>query len=247
MLSFTLLGLCCVALPHLSFQQVLPDPQTVTVDPCTDVTPRNCYHAKLLGHKVSGVYVIDPRDGLGSFTVYCDMETDGGGWTVFQRRRDGSVDFDRNWNEYKQGFGNVWGEFWLGLDKIHRLSVGVKLRVDLMSFDDEKAYALYEDFSVGDEASMYVLYFGSYSGTAGDSLRSHILKSMKFTTKDSDNDKSESNCSTLYPGGWWHNTCYHANLNGLHVYNGKGWQHVVWLAFKSTNCLQKTEMKVRNG
>ena len=95
------------------------------VTPCLtgdNAKPRNCRHALQLGHSVSGIYEIDPRDGLGSFDVYCDMETDGGGWTVFQRRKDGSENFYRNWNDYVQGFGKLYGEFWLGLSKIHRLA-----------------------------------------------------------------------------------------------------------------------------
>ena len=120
------------------------------------------------------MYEIDPRDGLGSFNVSCDMQTDGGGWTVFQRRKEGSEDFYRNWNEYKEGFGELYGEFWLGLDKIHRLTAtSVTLRVDLMAPDNSKAYAKYEDFTIGSEASMYVIRFGPYTGTAGDSLTYH--------------------------------------------------------------------------
>ena len=73
------------------------------------------------GDRISGVYTIDP-DGSGAFDVYCDHSAPGGGWTVFQKRLDGSVDFYRGWNDYKLGFGNLNGEFWLGLDTIHRLT-----------------------------------------------------------------------------------------------------------------------------
>jgi len=84
------------------------------------------------GHTQSGVYSINP-DGTGHFSVYCDMRTDGGGWTVFQRRQDGSVDFFRGWDDYKAGFGQLTAEFWLGNDKIHRLTASrpSSLRVEL--------------------------------------------------------------------------------------------------------------------
>jgi len=88
------------------------------------------------------VYKIDP-DGLGEFEVYCDQNTAGGGWTVFQKRYDGSVDFFRGWENYKRGFGNLNGEFWLGLDKIHRLTVNSsnQLRTDLEDVHGRTAYA----------------------------------------------------------------------------------------------------------
>ena len=73
------------------------------------------------------MYKIDP-DGLGEFEVFCDQKTAGGGWTVSQKRRDGSVDFFRAWDDYKRGFGNLNGELWLGLDKIHRLTVSGSLQ-----------------------------------------------------------------------------------------------------------------------
>ena len=61
-------------------------------------------------------------DGKGSFNVYCDMSTDGGGWNVLQRRQEGSVDFYRGWNDYKSDLGQLNAVFWLGNDKIHRLT-----------------------------------------------------------------------------------------------------------------------------
>ena len=87
------------------------------------------------GDKISGVHKIDP-DGLGEFEVFCDQKTAGGGWTVFQKRYGGTVDFFRAWDDYKRGFGNLNGEFWLGLEKIRRLTAcsSSKLRVDLEDF-----------------------------------------------------------------------------------------------------------------
>ena len=92
--------------------------------------------------------------------------TPGRGWTVFQRRVNGSVDFDKNWTDHKNGFGDLSGEFWLGLDKIHRLTVIGQnvLRVDLETFENETAHAVYESFSVGNESEAYILNVGNYSG-----------------------------------------------------------------------------------
>ena len=111
------------------------------------------------------MYKIDP-DGLGEFEVYCDQKTPGGGWTVFQKRADGSVDFYRGWDDYKRGFGNLDGEFWLGLDKIHRLTVrsSNKLRVDLEDIPGKTVFAEYSSFAVTSERTKYKLSLGSYSG-----------------------------------------------------------------------------------
>ena len=104
----------------------------------------------------------------------CDMTTDGGGWTVFQRRLDGSVDFYRDWASYKKGFGNLNGEFWLGNDNLHRLTAAddVMLRVDLEDFEGDIRYAEYTTFKVADEGDKYRLLIGGYKGTAGNALRS---------------------------------------------------------------------------
>ena len=128
---------------------------------------KNCADLYKSGSKISGVYKINP-DGLGEFEVYCDQKTAGGGWTVFQKRQDGSVDFYRAWNDYKKGFGNLNGEFWLGLDKINRLTVSgsYKLRVDLEDLQGSTAFAEYSSFAVTSERVKYKLSLGSYSGTS---------------------------------------------------------------------------------
>ena len=112
-----------------------------------------------------GIYTIDP-DGQGEFKVRCDMTTSGGGWTVFQRRADGSCNFYRGWNDYKNGFCDLGGEIWLGLDKINRLSNSDEnvLRVDLEDFENETRYANYSTFAVANETDKYRLTVGGYAG-----------------------------------------------------------------------------------
>jgi len=125
---------------------------------------KNCAELYKSGQRISGVYTIDP-DGSGKFDVFCDQTTAGGGWTIFQKRVDGSVDFYRGWADYKNGFGNLNGEFWLGLDKIHRLTkTKNRLRVDLEDTAGKTAYAEYDMFSVTSERSKYKLSLGTYAG-----------------------------------------------------------------------------------
>ena len=147
------------------------------------------------------------------------METDGGGWTVFQRRQDGSVDFNRYWTDYENGFGNLTGEFWLGLGKINHLTKKESntLRVDLGDFDGNTSYAQYTTFSVGNITTEYNLTVGGYSGTAGDSLAYH--NGMKFSTRDNDNENDSRHCALLYVGGWWFNGCFKSHLNGMYHHN----------------------------
>ena len=125
---------------------------------------KNCAELYKSGERISGVYTIDP-DGSGAFDVFCDQTTAGGGWTVFQKRMDGSVDFYRGWTDYKNGFGNLNGEFWLGLDKINRLTkTKNRLRVDLEDTKGKTAYAEYDMFAVTNERTKYQLSLGTYSG-----------------------------------------------------------------------------------
>ncbi|XP_046861610.1 fibrinogen-like protein A [Xenia sp. Carnegie-2017] len=207
---------------------------------------KDCSEVQNNGKNESGVYQIDP-DGQGSFNVYCDMTSYGGGWTVFQRRLDGSVDFYRGWNDYKEGFGDLKGEFWLGLNKIYRLTSAKrnKLRVDLGDWSGNKAYAEYDYFAVKNESKKYQLSLGKYSGTAGDSLSYH--KGMAFSTKDSDNDKTrELNCATRFKGAWWYKSCYYSKLNGdYYSGNQSSDKGVIWSHWKGHKSLKFTEMKIK--
>ncbi|XP_031551626.1 ficolin-2-like, partial [Actinia tenebrosa] len=172
--------------------------------------------------------------------------TDGGGWTVFQRRKDGSVDFYLGWQHYKTGFGNPIGEFWLGNDYIHRLTARTPstLRVDLEDWSAVKYFAKYGSFSVGSASDKYRLKVGSYSGDAGDSLTYH--NNMFFTTKDQHNDEYYENCASLYTGAWWYNSCFYSNLNGKYLGNTIDGKGTVWSHAKDNYySFKRSEMKVR--
>lgn len=121
-----------------------------------------------------------------NFFAYCEMdEGENAGWIVIQNRIDGDLDFFRTWNEYKEGFGNIFGEFWMGLEKLHELTSSRlhELRIDLEDFEGKQKHAIYSAFVVSDEASSYAMsVLGKYSGTAGDSLKYH--GGMKFSTHE---------------------------------------------------------------
>ena len=164
---------------------------------------------------------------------------------MFQRRQDGSVDFYRGWNDYKSGFGQLTAEFWLGNDKIHRLTASrpSSLRVELEDWSRSRVYAKYGRFNVGDEQVKYRLEVGSYSGTAGESLA--YQNNMAFSTKDIDYDRYSGNCAVSFTGAWWYNSCVDSNLNGKYLGDKRDHRGVRWEAFRSTLSLKFTEMKLR--
>ncbi|XP_063427717.1 ryncolin-1-like [Mytilus trossulus] len=207
------------------------------------LTPRDC--SDLDRKKIrSGVYKIFPEVTAG-LNAYCDMETDGGGWTVFQRRQDGKVDFYRGWSEYVKGFGDVNTEFWLGNNKLHDLTSqgSFELRVDLEDFNGDKAYAKYSTFNIGDQSTNYILTVYGYNGNAGDALWRH--HNQAFSTKDKDNDLDGGNCAETYTGAWWYNNCYDSNLNGLYVGNQTDYSGINWYKWKGYQSMKTTSMMIR--
>ena len=175
-----------------------------------------------------------------------------GGWTVFQRRRDGSEDFHRGWADYVAGFGNLKREFWLGLDHIHCLTSAAprtELRVDLADFQGIYKYAQYSFFSVGNRHTNYTLNIAGYTGTAGGAMiSSYNINGMQFSTKDRDNDQKSLPlaCSIHHYGAWWYNDCTESNLNGLYLSGLVSGGGVYWTTFHNYRIsLKFAQMKLR--
>ena len=197
------------------------------------------------GYTEDAVYGINP-DGNGNISALCDQNTNGGGWIILQRRLDGSVDFYRDWNSYKEGFGELMSEFWLGNDNIHKITTqDSQLLIELKDFDNITAHASYETFHVGTETEKYIVQFAEFSGTAGDSTDWH--KGMMFSTKDQDNDlKAGGSCAQQYTGAWWYKACHRANLNGQHGYrNIANDQGITWYSWRGYHSLKESAMKVK--
>ncbi|XP_059167432.1 angiopoietin-related protein 7-like [Physella acuta] len=175
--------------------------------------------------------------------VLCDAQTDGGRWTVIQRRTSEGLDMNRTWEEYRDGFGDVSGDFWLGNQKIHLATSQVQHELMVvLRLEDTNYYAKYAYFKLLDESNDFTLDIAGHSGTAGDSLLYH--KGMPFSTWDRDNDKSNINCAEDCGGGWWFKSCKVSNLN-------EKWPDMQWLALIKDKeklpdlKIKMTEMKIR--
>ncbi|XP_050513140.1 microfibril-associated glycoprotein 4-like [Diabrotica virgifera virgifera] len=181
----------------------------------------------------TGIYTIKPRTSKKPFSVLCDMETKGGGWTYIQKRFDGSQEFYLGYKDYKFGFGDLNGEFWIGLENIHHMTGSEinELLIELTDRDKKTAYAQFKTFGIGPEKDGYILnVLTGYSGDAGDALSPHL--NSKFSTFDVDQDENPGNCAVIHEGAWWYKSCHTSNLNGKHInvnlpatynYHGVNW------------------------
>nr|XP_015830565.2 angiopoietin-related protein 4 [Nothobranchius furzeri] len=176
----------------------------------------DCHQLFLRGETTSGVYTIQPLHSE-HFNVFCEMTADGG-WTVIQRRQDGSVDFDQPWEAYENGFGSLNGEFWLGLDHIHTIAKNGSyvLEIKFSDWGDDSASVRFP-FKLGGKESNYSLRIpdsGTFS-TLESSLGTDAVLGLPFSTSDHDNDhKVDMNCAKHLSGGWWFTNCGRSNLNG---------------------------------
>ncbi|KAL7845149.1 hypothetical protein AOLI_G00233410 [Acnodon oligacanthus] len=218
------------------------------------LSPTDCSDVYANGQTLSGVYSIYPA-GDTPVQVYCDMgcngQTEDAKWTVIQRRMDGSVNFYRPWEQYKNGFGNKYGEYWLGLENLYQLMRKRKyeLKVDLQDFEGVKVYAQYSTFTVESETDGYKLHVdGFINGGAGDSLATS--NGQKFSTFDKDQDSTkDQNCAKSYLGAFWYNGCHYANPNGIYLWGKDGTLFAignVWYHWKGYDYgLKSISMKIR--
>ncbi|XP_011196376.1 fibrinogen-like protein 1 [Zeugodacus cucurbitae] len=230
-------------------------PQLLSESMCVRHLPSNCVEAvRAAGSEAkSGVYNIQLPLKVWvdrPFYVYCLLDHNGGDpWLLVQRRQDATIDFNRTWNDYKTGFGNLESNFFIGLDKLHALTQVQlnELQIELHDFNETVKYANYDSFAVGEENAKYPLnVLGKYSGSAGDSLHGQH-EGQKFSTYDQDNDNWTGNCAEHYKGAWWYKACHWSNLNGEYLnstHNEKP-QGIVWYTWHGIYSMKYAHMAIR--
>lgn len=203
-------------------------------NPMSETLPIDCKELYMNGKRKSGVYTIYPWEkcdpNYRPIQVYCDMETEGGGWTALQRRVNGEENFTRNWTEYKLGFGTPYGDYWIGNDAIHQLAKGrnSSLHVTITQMNSGFVSSkMYHQFYVSGEDQNYTLQVanpgnGSLSDRLVEGGAFDRATGMQFSTFDVDNDKYSGNCAAFFLGGWWFNRCHNAYLTGP-------WQSDKWI------------------
>ncbi|XP_032825054.2 angiopoietin-2-like isoform X2 [Petromyzon marinus] len=210
----------------------------------------DCADAYEAGLTASGVYTVKISDSTEAMKVYCNMESQGGGWTVIQHRENGATDFHRPWQEYKMGFGDVAAEHWMGNQHVYYLShqQHFVLRVELRDWEGNVAFSQYERFYISSEKLNYRIYVKGYTGTAGK-YSSFAQSGIDFSTKDMDNDNCACKCAQMATGGWWFDACGPSNLNGMYYTAGQNtgkFNGIKWHYWKgSSYSLRSTTMMIR--
>uniref|UniRef100_A0A2K5QGR3 Angiopoietin 2 n=1 Tax=Cebus imitator TaxID=2715852 RepID=A0A2K5QGR3_CEBIM len=211
---------------------------------------RDCAEVFKSGQTTNGIYTLTFPNSTEETKAFCDMEAGGGGWTIIQRREDGSVDFQRTWKEYKVGFGNPSGEYWLGNEFVSQLTNQQRyvLKILFKDWEGNEAYSLYEHFYLSSEELNYRIHLKGLTGTAGK-ISSISQPGNDFSTKDADNDKCICKCSQMLTGGWWFDACGPSNLNGMYYpqrQNTNKFNGIKWYYWKGSGySLKATTMMIR--
>ena len=220
------------------------------------ITLRSCCHLKNLPllSKPSAVYQIVTNCScqVSSFStetmdVYCDMNTTNGGWMVIQRnKKDGVKTFNKIWKDYEEGFGDLNGDkLWYGLKALNCFTETGQweLRIDFQFDNKTWSHLHYKQFKVGSSSAEYPLTIGGFTGITTDPFVTHPLNNMKFSTPDIDNDQNRGNCADSEKDGWWHNSCYHIDLNRQPPYvalNSKGYNLLsVEMKMRQHDCISQ--------
>uniref|UniRef100_A0A3B4BAB7 Fibrinogen C-terminal domain-containing protein n=1 Tax=Periophthalmus magnuspinnatus TaxID=409849 RepID=A0A3B4BAB7_9GOBI len=205
---------------------------------CVAGFAKDCHELFVQGQRKTGVYTIQPGNSK-PFSVLCEM-TQAGGWTVIQKRFDGSQSFDLAWNDYRRGFGSLTGEFWLGLAHIHTLARQGRymLQVEL-SDSSRQSHVISSEFQLEGEEGQFSLHLGPDSDASLGGLFSAAGSSgLPFSTPDRDNDLSaEDNCV----GG---STCGDSNLNGEFPSSLGSSRSMFWTTSGAVSALRSTVMKI---
>lgn len=221
-----------------------------------DVKGYSCVDLLNAGMRESGVYYLQIRGTTYWFLkVYCEQNVAEGGWTVIHRRDDYGIpaeNFNRDWSDYKNGFGDPSKEFWLGNENIYMLTNNddYMLRVELEDFDGNKRYAQYSHFKIYSEGEYYKLEIDGYEGNAGDSLNDpwYGSNNSPFSTYNRDNDRSSLNCASMLKGGWWWKSCGRG-LNGLYLHDPQDLtarQGIVWFRWRGWDyTLKRASMMIK--
>ncbi|XP_072182277.1 techylectin-5B-like [Diadema setosum] len=195
----------------------------------------------------SGIYSLRPVDSDDQpIRAYCDMDTDGGGWTVFQRRVDSEGNFSRSWEDYTSGFGDLDRNHWLGNEPLRRIlgQRSFQLRIDIEDDGGNRRYAKYSSFALDNAENYYRLTVSQYEGNGGDALTAH--SGSPFSTGDRFNDPNENVSCTSATGGWWYNGCGQSNLNGVYQGGSQNAGDLFWRIWPTgSQPLTFVEMKVK--
>ncbi|XP_060592592.1 uncharacterized protein LOC132747282 [Ruditapes philippinarum] len=231
------------------------DDELCNSESCTDrerifVPDTDCYDInKHEGKKISGVYNVRLWKTGKVIPVYCDFDTDSGGWTVFQNRFNGSIDFYKSFSDYERGFGSVHGEFWLGLKHIYEMvSHGkTELRMDMIAANGTSAYQTFINFRLSD-SPYYTIHIDKGVGNVGLGMGLLCSYGSYFSTYDVDQDRRGIHCAVNYHGGWWYSACVSANPNGKYATPGTniGFKGMYYFPFtKNKDSLKAAKLMFR--